>query len=94
MATALSLVEQDKIQAEIDEAGADMRRVMKFEAEERLKDFRFRLGIDAALADYQQKEINEAIETIVRLEATELGKGAWFRFRRRAQLVHSLYSGK
>ena len=40
----------------------------------------------------QRRQLEEAIETIVRVEALDQGKGWWFRTKRRARLIHR-YAG-
>lgn len=83
--------EQIMIQAMIDSATTEERRQLYAHAEEKLSEANLAAGHRFLTGD-ENKEVDVAVEMIVRIESTERKKGAWFRFKRRLQIVQ-MYLG-
>lgn len=87
----ISAHEQNLVQVEIDMASETERKVMRERAEEILADANFVSG--SRLLSHEESHAAEiAIEYLTRLDAIRLGKGWWFRTKRRMQLVQ-MYLG-
>ena len=83
--------EQVTIQTLIDIATPEERGRFYAEAEEKLADANFAASRRFLTAE-ERKDVDVAVEMIVRVEATQQKKGAWFRFKRRLQVVQ-MYMG-
>ena len=83
--------EQAIIQGLIDSATPDRRSELYADAEETLGNANLISGRRRFTAE-ESKEIDLSVEMIVRIEATKRNKGAWFRFKRRLQVVQ-MYMG-
>ena len=88
----LSGAEQEQIQQAINFASEQDRRSMKLEAEEAIFETNA-ISNRRLLSSDESKAFQIAIEMLVRLEATEHGKGWLFRARRRVQLTHMYMGG-
>jgi hypothetical protein len=89
---SISTTEQVQIQGQIDDAGsADLQR-LRDEAEDALELISIYAGM-RGLTGEENRQAEWAIEVLVRLEATEKGKGSFFRAKRRAQLVIQYIAG-
>lgn len=82
----LSGREQQVIQIMIEGASFEERNEMKLEAEHTLRQIHMIMG-RKSLSKEERMAADAAIETLVRLESTEQNKGAFFRAKRRFQLV-------
>ena len=87
----LSGREQQEVQQMIEAASAEERREMRGEAEAILADVNEAMG-RVILSKEQNKAGEISIEILTRLDATEQGKGTWFRAKRRIQLTQ-MYLG-
>ena len=88
---ALSNAEHQEVQQMIDSASAEDRRNLQADAEATLANVNALMG-QGLLSKEASKAGDIAIEILTRLEATEQGKGWWFRAKRRVQLVQ-MYLG-
>jgi hypothetical protein len=75
----------------VEAASAENRREMRAEAEATLAQVNALMG-QLLLSKDDSKAGEIAIEILIRLEATERGKGWWFRTKRRIQLTQ-MYLG-
>jgi len=88
---ATSSDKQQVIQALIDSATPNECQKLRSQAEEILGEIHARMG--RKLLSYDENKAAElAIETLTRLDATTLRKGAWYRAKRRVQLTQ-MYLG-
>lgn len=87
----VSALEHGLVQTTVEQASEGERQQLKMEAEEVLAHINFQMG-RAFLSKEERKAADIAIETLVRLEAMEKGKGWWFRAKRRVQLTQ-MYLG-
>ena len=78
--------EQQQIQMKVDAASKEERQEMCDSAEAVLLRINM-LGYQKILSTKERKPAVEAIEILTRVEATEKGKGALFRMKRRLQLT-------
>ncbi len=83
--------EQQQIQMMIDVASSEERREMCANAEATLSQVNMIMG-QKILSKEESKAADVAIEILMRVEATEKGKGWWFRAKRRVQLTQ-MYLG-
>lgn len=82
----LSSQEQCQIQHIINVATAEQREELRLESQNTLINLNWLMG--QKLLEKEEKKAGEiAIEMIVRLEATEKGKGFFFRTKRRVQVL-------
>ena len=88
---SLSTRNQQQVQQMIEAASAQGRREMRAEAEATLAQVNVLMG-QGILSKEDIKAAEIAIEILMRLEATEQGKGWWFRSKRRIQLTQ-MYLG-
>lgn len=88
---AISGQEQQQIQMMIEAASKEERREMCENAEATLSQINM-LMRQKVLSKEESKSLDFAIEILMRVEATEKGKGWWFRTKRRAQLIQ-MYLG-
>lgn len=86
----LSNRDQQQVQQMIEAASPEEREQRRAEAKDILA------LVNASMGRLLSKELNKqgeiAIEILTRIEATEQGKGAWFRAKRRIQLTQ-MYLG-
>ena len=87
----LSATDQQQVQDLIDAASPEQRREMKSEAEATLGQVNTLMG-QKLLSRDENKAMEIAVEMLVRIDATEKGKGWFFRSKRRLQLVQ-MYLG-
>ena len=87
----LSTRDQQQVQQMVEAASAENRREMRAEAEATLAQVNALMG-QLLLSKDDSKAGEIAIEILIRLEATERGKGWWFRTKRRIQLTQ-MYLG-
>ena len=87
----LSSADQQQVQQTIELASAGERRKMCAEAEATLAQINVLMG-QKILSKEENKVCEIAIEILMRFEATEQGKGWWFRTKRRIQLTQ-MYLG-
>ncbi|NTU50101.1 MAG: hypothetical protein HGA87_04310 [Desulfobulbaceae bacterium] len=87
----MSVQEQQQIQMMIDAASKEERREMCENAEATLSQINMIMG-QKVLSKEESKATDVAIEILMRVEATEKGKGWWFRAKRRVQLTQ-MYLG-
>jgi len=87
----ISTNEHAQIQAAVDSTPLDKRDLLKMEAEQTLAEVNVLMG-QGLLSKEASKAADVAIEILVRLEATERRKGAWWRAKRRLQMVQ-MYLG-
>lgn len=87
----LSGNEQQQIQTMVDAASKEERQEMCANAEATLSQVNMLMG-QKLLSKEESKAAGVAIEILVRVEATEKGKGLWFRTKRRLQLTQ-MYLG-
>ena len=78
--------EQNLIQHQIDVADHDERKQLRLDAEGHLKHTAVLIRLDM-FDKLARHESELAVETLMRLEATEQGKGWWFRTKRRVQIA-------
>ena len=83
--------DQLQVQQMIEAASAENRRDMRAEAEATLAQVNVLIGL-GYLSKESRKSCEIAIEILMRIEATEQGKGWWFRTRYRMQLIQ-MYLG-
>lgn len=88
---SLSGNEQQQIQKRIEAATIEERKEMCANAESTLSQINVLMG-QKILSKEEFKVGEEAIEILMRVEATEKGKGLWFRMKRRLQLTQ-MYLG-
>jgi hypothetical protein len=89
---AVSAQEQAQIQSEIQLASEEELLRLRAAAERILAEMNARMG--QRLLSRDEIHAGEvAVEFIVRLEATQLGKGAWYRAKRRLQVTQT-YLGR
>ncbi|OOY36778.1 hypothetical protein BOV89_10640 [Solemya velum gill symbiont] len=87
----LSGSDQQHIQLMIDAASSEDRQQMCEEAEATLLQVNTLMG-HRLLTKEESKTSEAAIEILTRVEATEKGKGLWYRTKRRVQLTQ-MYLG-
>lgn len=87
----ISRQEMLEIQELVDNGSPEDRARMRANAETVLSEVNMLMG-QRLLSAGENKSGNVAIEVLVRLEATERGKGWWFRMKRRPQLT-KMYLG-
>ncbi|PJB73308.1 MAG: hypothetical protein CO093_01055 [Alphaproteobacteria bacterium CG_4_9_14_3_um_filter_47_13] len=87
----VSTREHELVQKTVEQASEEEKEALKAEAEEVLAHINFQMG-KTFLSKEESKAANIAIETLVRIEAIEKGKGWWFRAKRRVQLTQ-MYLG-
>lgn len=87
----LSGREQQQIQVMVDTASTEERQEMCANAETTLSRANMLMS-QKILSKEENKAVNVAIEVLMRVEATEKGKGWWFRTKRRLQLTQ-MYLG-
>ncbi len=87
----LSSADQQQVQQMIEVSSAEERREMRVEAEVTLAQANALMG-QKILSKEENKAIEISIEVLMRIEATEQGKGWWFRTKRRVQLTQ-MYLG-
>tara|TARA_B100000745_G_scaffold299342_1_gene249959 strand:- start:1143 stop:1415 length:273 start_codon:yes stop_codon:yes gene_type:complete len=87
----VSASEHDLVQKTIEQASGEEKKVLRMGAEEALAHVNFQMG-KTLLSKEERKAAEVAIETLVRLDAKERGKGFWFRAIRRVQLTQ-MYLG-
>lgn len=88
---SLSTRDHQQVQQMIEAASAEDRREMRAEAETTLAQVNALMG-QGLLSKQDSKAAEIAIEILMRFEATEQGKGWWFRTKRRIQLTQ-MYLG-
>jgi hypothetical protein len=88
---ALSTSEHHSIQQMIDSASTAARQQLHTDAENTLAQINVLMS-QKMFSSQQRSQAESAIEILVRIEATEKGKGWWFRAKRRIQLTQ-MYLG-
>lgn len=88
---ALSTRDHQQVQQMVENASADDRKKVHAEAEYTLARVNAIIG-QRLLSKEDRKAAEIAIEILMRFEATEQGKGWWFRTKRRIQLTQ-MYLG-
>ena len=84
----MSLSIRDQLQAQrmIEAIPAEDRRGMRAEAEATLERMKALMGL-GDLSKEEKQTCENAVEILMRLEATGQGKGWWFRTKLRTQLI-------
>lgn len=88
---SLSGSEQQQIQVMVNTASKEERQEMCVNAETTLSRANMLMS-QKIFSKEENKAVNVAIEVLMRVEATEKGKGWWFRTKRRLQLTQ-MYLG-
>lgn len=86
----LSGSEQEQIQLGIDQMTAEERATLMANARRALQNARDAMDV-SVLTREQRHAIERMVEIVVRIEGLELGKGWWFRTKRRAQIGADIY---
>ncbi len=89
---SVSIAEQDQIQALIDSSSREKRNELRKAANDALAEFKVLFGV-RILNRAERDGLDVQAEILVRLDSTELGKGAFYRTRRRFQILRELNSG-
>ena len=89
---SVSIAEQDQIQALIDSSSREKRNELRKAANDALAEFKVLFGV-RTLNRAERDALDVQAEILVRLDSTELGKGAFYRTRRRFQILRELNSG-